>query len=63
MSRDRLADLMRVTSKTLYYWERGDFLPSRSLWAVFVRVRRNYQQKLRRQGRDVDGGPVMEEKS
>ena len=63
ISQEGLARLMQVNSKSIYYWERGDFPPTDVMWAAFVRVRRNYQQKLRRQGKDLDGGPVIEDKS
>ena len=61
LSQFRLAQLMQIDEWTVYWWERGH-TPSRALWSVFVRVRRNYQQKLRRQGKELDGGPLMEEK-
>ena len=58
LSAGRLARLMSVSGQSVYNWERG-FVPSAVVWAAFVRVRRNYKQKLRRQGKDLDGGPLM----
>jgi DNA-binding XRE family transcriptional regulator len=63
LSAHRLARLMHVSGQSVYNWERGVSLPVTSLWVVFLRVKRNYKQKLRRQGKDLDGGPVMEDKS
>lgn len=59
LSRVRLARMMFVTEQSIINWERGYSVPVRPLWKTFVRVRRNYKQKLRRQGKDLDGGPVM----
>jgi len=63
LSRARLARLMNVSEQSIINWERGTCPPVPALWANFVRVRRNYQQKLRRQGKDLDGGPLMGDKS
>lgn len=60
-SRAELGRLMKVSEKSIYYWERGEFTPTPLAWAAFIRVRRNHVQKLKRQGKDLDGGPVMEE--
>jgi DNA-binding XRE family transcriptional regulator len=59
LSAHRLARLMHVSGQSVYNWERGVSHPVSGLWANFVRVRRNYQQKLHRQGKDLDGGPAM----
>lgn len=63
MTRCELAGLMFVTSTAIYLWEHGKFEPSRVVWASFCRVRRNYRRKMKRFGKDLDGGPVMRENS
>jgi hypothetical protein len=58
-----LARLMSVTETAIYYWEHGKFEPSKVVWASFCRVRQNYRRKMKRLGKDLDGGPVMGDKS
>jgi hypothetical protein len=55
-----MAEKLFVSAVSICYWEHGRIEPSRVTWAAFCRVKRNYQQRLRRQGKDLDGGPVME---
>jgi DNA-binding XRE family transcriptional regulator len=62
LSRPALADLMCVSKQAIYYWEHGKFEPSKVVWASFCRVRANYRRKMKRQGKDIDGGPIMEGK-
>jgi DNA-binding XRE family transcriptional regulator len=57
-----MAEKLFVSAVSICYWEHGRIEPSRVTWEAFCRVKRNYQQRLRRQGKDLDGGPVMEEK-
>jgi ribosome-binding protein aMBF1 (putative translation factor) len=59
LSRANLARLMTVTETAIYYWEHGKFEPSKVVWASFCRVRENYRRKMKRLGKDLDGGPVM----
>jgi hypothetical protein len=49
MKRSVLARKMIVSGQVLFNWESGVNEPTPSLWAHFVRIRRNYRQKLRRQ--------------
>jgi ribosome-binding protein aMBF1 (putative translation factor) len=58
-SRNKLAQQMRCTSMSISLWETGQIIPGTMAWSQFTRVRRNYRQKLRRQGVDLDGGPLM----
>ena len=63
MTRCELAELMFVTPTAIYLWEHGKFEPSKVVWASFCRVRKNYRRKMKRLGKDLDGGPVMGDKS
>ena len=49
MKRSDLARRMFTYDQVIFCWECGHHEPSRSMWAHFVRIRRNYRQKLRRQ--------------
>jgi hypothetical protein len=59
-TKERFAELLLVSPKAIYYWEFGIHEPTRIVWASFVRVRKNYRQKLKKAGVDWDGGPLME---
>jgi DNA-binding transcriptional regulator YiaG len=63
MKRSVLARKMFTSDRLVFYWESGHHEPKKPMWAHFVRIRRNYRQKWRRQGKDLDGGPIMEDKS
>jgi DNA-binding transcriptional regulator YiaG len=59
MSRRQLAREMHVTGQAIYLWEHGQFEPQELAWAAFLRVRENYHRRMKRAGKDLDGGPLM----
>lgn len=61
LSQAALGKLMHVSLYSIYWWEIGSHEPTEVTWKAFQRVQRNWRQKLRRAGVDVDGGPFMEE--
>ncbi len=61
MTRCELAELMSVSSTAIYLWEHGRLEPSKVVWASFLRVRNSYRRKVKRFGKDLDGGPLMED--
>ena len=62
LTRWQLAKSMHVSEVAIYLWERGSGEPTEIFWRSFLRIRNNYRLKLRRLGKDLDSGPVMEEK-
>jgi hypothetical protein len=61
--RRELGELLGVTWFPIYCWEHGKGQPSPLAWQAFCRVRANYRRKMKRLGKDLDGGPVMGDKS
>jgi DNA-binding XRE family transcriptional regulator len=58
-NRGELARLIGVDIDSVVHWEFGDNEPKRLAWQAFCRVRLNYRRKMKRLGKDLDGGPVM----
>lgn len=56
-----LGKMMHAHPQSIYLWECGKVEPGDMAWNQFQRVQRNWAQRLRRFGVDLDGGPVMEE--
>jgi DNA-binding transcriptional regulator YiaG len=63
MSRESLAGFMSVHVDSIVNWEFSQNEPKNLAWASFLRVRENYRRKMKRLGKDLDGGPVMGDKS
>jgi len=62
LSRPEFGRLLGVSWLAIYNWEHGKRDPQRLAWNAFLRVRTAYRRKMKRLGKDLDGGPVMEEK-
>jgi DNA-binding transcriptional regulator YiaG len=58
-SRKVLGELIGVSWFAIYYWEHGKGKPHLVSWRAFLRVRANYKRKMKKIGKDLDGGPVM----
>jgi hypothetical protein len=59
LTRSALAKLMYVSLPSVVLWELGKIEPKELAWRSFCRVRHNYRLKMKRFGKDLDGGPVM----
>lgn len=59
LTRTELCRMMRVSLPSLVLWESGKFEPKELAWHSFKRVKRNWLQRIRRSGKDLDGGPAM----
>jgi hypothetical protein len=62
MSRDAFGALLGVSWWAVMYWEHGKGEPHKLAWASFCRVRANYRRKMKKIGKDLDGGPAMGKK-
>jgi hypothetical protein len=63
LTRVALAKKMFVSETSIFFWESGEFEPSRIAWASFSRVRQNYRRKMKKMGKDLDGGPLIGRKA
>jgi ribosome-binding protein aMBF1 (putative translation factor) len=59
-SRPELARRLRVNPDSVVHWEFGMHEPSDRIWRDFLQMRRNLRARLKREGMDLDGGPLME---